>query len=209
MARQAFDWISAGSSCGWCDVLGFDLSHTVAFPPLQVSRKGQALAQFGRERSPSVWQWSASGTKSFASGRPASASDMESVASNWQAVVSQRELLTSPKRRIAYRRQFIASRMELIPSGEEWIASEKAFIQSEREFIACWRSVISTPHPHSLSPLSRGHLIRPAATFSPSDTEKGIEAEREAAPKLRPATSGTPLPASSSAWRTSPRCSSG
>jgi hypothetical protein len=30
----------------------------------------------------------------------------------------------------------------------------------------------------TLSPLSPGHLIRPAATFSPSDAEKGIEGEK-------------------------------
>lgn len=32
----------------------------------------------------------------------------------------------------------------------------------------------------ALSPLSRRHLIRPSATFSPSDAEKGVKAEREA-----------------------------
>lgn len=31
----------------------------------------------------------------------------------------------------------------------------------------------------ALSPLSEAHLIRPAATFSPSDAEKGIEGESE------------------------------
>src|SRR5438445_13173461 len=31
----------------------------------------------------------------------------------------------------------------------------------------------------ALSPISRTHLIRPSATFSPSDGGKGIEAERE------------------------------
>lgn len=31
----------------------------------------------------------------------------------------------------------------------------------------------------ALSPLAEAHLMRPAATFSPSDAEKGIEAERE------------------------------
>ena len=37
----------------------------------------------------------------------------------------------------------------------------------------------SKARSRTLSLLSHGHLIRPAATFSPSDTEKGIEAERE------------------------------
>src|SRR5947208_14132876 len=39
----------------------------------------------------------------------------------------------------------------------------------------------------ALSPRSQTHLIRPSATFSPSDAEKGIEAEREKS--LRPLSS--------------------
>lgn len=35
----------------------------------------------------------------------------------------------------------------------------------------------SAPRP-ALSPLTRRHLIRPSATFAPSDAEKEIETER-------------------------------